>query len=113
MESQNLTLSHWEHSKELECPQCGDNNLHQGKCSVYWREKEDSTAGLQIQSNESREVSINLHVEGNPSDRRDGIRIEFWCEGCDVHPSLAIVQHKGKTFVYWEAWKGVKRFKNV
>jgi hypothetical protein len=37
----------------------------------------------------------------NPSSRRDGILIHFWCEHCEEKPVMAILQHKGTTFIGW------------
>jgi hypothetical protein len=42
---------------------------------------------------------------GNPSGRRDGLSIKFWCEGCkgvdeDIL-ELTISQHKGSTLLGW------------
>ena len=41
-------------------------------------------------------------VGGNPSGRRQGLRIEFVGE-CDHRWCLEIVQHKGETFVFAKA----------
>ena len=38
----------------------------------------------------------------NPSWRRRGIRILFWCEFDCPNAALCIVQHKGDTFMFWE-----------
>jgi hypothetical protein len=41
----------------------------------------------------------------NPSWRRDGIAIEFCCEGCGSIGELTIAQHKGVTLVGWREKK--------
>jgi hypothetical protein len=38
---------------------------------------------------------------GNPSSRRDGIAVRFWCEACKAKPELLIEQSKGNTYVRW------------
>ena len=43
--------------------------------------------------------SIDTDLKGNPSARRDGLAIRFWCESCDARPVLTIAQHKGSTLV--------------
>jgi hypothetical protein len=47
---------------------------------------------------ESREVP---NGNENPSSRRDGIAIGFWCECCPVKSELTIAQHKGQELVAW------------
>jgi hypothetical protein len=37
---------------------------------------------------------------GNPSSRRDGIRIGLLCEMCNVITHVEIAQHKGHTSVF-------------
>ncbi len=40
--------------------------------------------------------------DGNPSSRRDGLVVRFWCEGCGDDPiELCIAQHKGTTEIGW------------
>jgi hypothetical protein len=41
------------------------------------------------------------HRVGNPSSRRGGVAIRFWCEGCDSAPELTLEQHKGETHLHW------------
>ena len=45
------------------------------------------------------EVSIDALLEGNPSGRRQGVTIRFWCEGCAQRSVLTIAQHKGATLL--------------
>lgn len=89
----------------LTCPGCGHGNLHQDTVGVYHNRdartgKEQSVvvsghSGVAI-ADVPRAASLN------PSNRRDGIRIGFWCEHeCDV-PDLLIYQVKGLTFVRWD-----------
>jgi len=40
---------------------------------------------------------------GNPSSRRDGLAIKFWCEGCPAVLELTVEQHKGQTFLAWRS----------
>lgn len=80
---------------ELVCPACGGANLHHETLEWWTREREDGEASVQI---------LGKPITGasrNPSSRRDGVRIRFFCEhGCDV-PPLDIRQHKGTTYVSW------------
>jgi hypothetical protein len=40
---------------------------------------------------------------GNPSSRRNGVVIRFWCEDCDVISELTLEQHKGNTLLRWRS----------
>jgi hypothetical protein len=47
-------------------------------------------------------ASEDWQVQGtNPSSRRGGIAIRFWCEGCPFISELTLAQHKGSTEVEW------------
>jgi hypothetical protein len=57
-----------------------------------------------------RRMVITEHTDnnaGNPSQRRDGIAISFWCEQCGAgakgHPglTLTVAQEKGSTEIVW------------
>lgn len=59
--------------------------------------------GINIFS-ESSGSAIANDMNGNPSPRRDGIQINFKCEGCaSAGLTMNIVQHKGSTFFEWDA----------
>jgi len=82
---------------ELQCPSCGFNYLHQGRVEVFER-AEDAETGTRVVV-DSGKVEVDDSMLGNPSPRRDGVRIHFWCEGCKSLPYMEIVQHKGNTYV--------------
>lgn len=84
----------------LECHHCGGDNLHQTNCATYWRDSEDSEIGASTFSGKE-EASFCNSMNGNPSPRRDGISITFWCEGCNNISQLDIIQHKGSTYLDW------------
>jgi hypothetical protein len=84
----------------MHCPKCGSGYTHQTRVDVFQRDIEDAKTGLRI-SIEGTTTNISRDMAHNPSYRRDGIIIYFWCEGCgEDHPgfSIIIVQHKGRTF---------------
>jgi len=98
----------------LKCPRCEDVALHHHQVEVFNREREDSERGTDVMVN-GAEISINQSMYGNPSRRRNGIRIYFTCEFCDVGSdedgggipldpciALTIYQHKGSTYMHWE-----------
>lgn len=88
---------HHGHGAELLCPSCGFNYLHHDRVDVFER-SEDATQGLHIAVEEGG-LSVGTSLKGNPSGRRHGITIRFWCEGCKATPVLSIAQHKGNTYV--------------
>lgn len=80
------------------CPRCGGTWTHQERVEAYFR-REDAVQGMHVTVERSGCV-VNTGMEGNPSRRRDGIRVWFSCEGCpDIMFSTTIVQHKGQTFI--------------
>ncbi len=84
----------------LNCPQCGGECLHHENVQVYRRSSEDDDEGLHVAMH--RHVQLTTSMAGNPSPRRDGMRVMFSCENCPARPSLVIYQHKGSTYVGWE-----------
>jgi hypothetical protein len=83
----------------LACPICGETNLHHEALEWWWREREDAPSQCEILGAVLEgQVADRSH---NPSGRRNGLRIRFYCEfGCHV-PPLDFAQHKGVTFVEW------------
>jgi hypothetical protein len=91
--------------KQLVCPGCGEDYLHQGNVYVYSRAEDDETVVVHAISGDL--ASKNLFQNkgsGNPSSRRHGMRISFTCECCgdDGYWDLLIYQHKGNTYVEWD-----------
>ena len=98
-----MTEIHWldddyGSSPRLHCAHCGSECVHHARVTVFNREREDATRGL-------RAVIEHQHCQrfadqrGNPSDRRDGIIVELWCEQCSGASELRLAQHKGVTFL--------------
>lgn len=102
----------------LQCPHCGEAYLHQTDVAVFTRHDDaDQVKVTTVSDNgEVHEAVIANNVSLNPSPRRYGLRISFWCEHCDGGqtdeerengvtsnkvPDLAIYQHKGNTFIEW------------
>lgn len=94
--SSELTDGH----QTLVCPSCNEGFLHQDRVEVFDRQ-EDADTGAHVVV-EGGVVTVDSDQEGNPSRRRDGVRIRFRCGICAVVPVLTIIQHKGNTFVAWE-----------
>jgi len=81
----------------LECPACGGTNLHHEAVSV-WNREEDSVEGLCVRI-KGESVETLTSMKGNPSERRSGLSVWFWCEHCSIKSRLDLVQHKGSTYL--------------
>lgn len=86
-------------SAALMCPSCGCSNLHHYRVEVYARRLEDSATGMRAEISTRGSVTVNTSMAGNPSARRDGVRIHLHCEQCPALVELTIVQHKGTTYL--------------
>jgi hypothetical protein len=89
------------HSKilgaDLLCPFCGSDYLHHGKVEIFDRQ-EDNETGLHVSVDASR-VTLDSDISGNPSLRRQGLKIHFGCENCNGASILTLAQHKGTTYM--------------
>jgi hypothetical protein len=97
----------------LLCPVCKSDNLHHESVEVYHRVEDGSN--VRVTSVTGDEFSSSIMPEkmsGNPSSRRGGIAVAFWCEQChgEINGNvpyyydmflLQVIQHKGTTFLNW------------
>ena len=83
---------------QLRCPNCGENYTHHTTTHVFYRAREDAEHGQHVSAG-GPETRITTDMDGNPSERRDGIVIEFWCEICASLFEMRIAQHKGATLI--------------
>jgi hypothetical protein len=90
----------------LICPHCEDeeSNLHHNIVEIYNRE-EDAATGTHV-SVSGKHIQIDDNIELNPSPRREGIAVSFWCEQCCEASILEIIQHKGMSYMRWYNGKG-------
>lgn len=84
----------------LTCPLCGGDYLHHEIVEIFERE-EDREKGLHVVV-ENGQIKIDDVLTGNPSHRRNGLKIRFFCEQCPAKPTMIISQHKGQTAIGWE-----------
>jgi hypothetical protein len=90
----------------LTCPYCEaeESYLHHDYIIVYDRDGED---GDVLETVFDANGIINKQEQharrksNNPSSRRDGVAIGFWCELCAKTTELTIEQHKGQTYLGW------------
>lgn len=87
----------------LECPSCHEDYsyLHHETVEIFNPVQEDAKDGLHIKVL-NEEMHVDRALNGNPSSRRHGLTISFFCETCPARPVLCLVQHKGCTYIYWE-----------
>ncbi len=95
----------------LLCPCCGGTYLHHDTVFVFNR-REDAEMVNKTTVEGTRVVTevVEDRTSGNPSGRRTGLSVDFWCELCGVDKDgeptknmrLHILQHKGNTFMQWE-----------
>jgi hypothetical protein len=84
---------------ELQCPHCGGGYLHHGAVTIFSRPEEDAeSCAIEV---EGRSAVLRENASGNPSLRRDGLAVRFWCELCPIILELTLAQHKGVTLVEW------------
>lgn len=94
-------------TSDLRCPRCGGMQMHQGKVTVFNRNEDDETTLVTTVGNfNSLTGLVPNDGSGNPSSRRQGLVIEFDCEGCSTGDpddvlELTIAQHKGSTEIGW------------
>jgi hypothetical protein len=71
-------------------PGCGGWNLHHMRVFAYDRREDDERVLRTTIDGNGAELEWRANDHSNPSSRRDGIVIEFWCENCDCDPELTI-----------------------
>ena len=86
----------------LRCPNCGDECTHHEEVAVYSREEDAGWTRTEIAARTgacTQDASDEDDGRGNPSPRREAVRIALWCETCNGRFSLEVLQHKGRTYV--------------
>jgi hypothetical protein len=78
--------------------------------TIFERQKEDapSTALVVEPGGGISNISGCMAERANPSMRRTGLAIAFWCEECHGVSELTIEQHKGNTYL---KWRGVENLR--
>jgi hypothetical protein len=91
---------------QLMCAGCGGNSgvsyLHHRCVEVHERAEDEEYVRLtRVRGSSVTSELVPSKGSGNPSDRRNGVRIAFDCELCQRKYWLNFAQHKGQTFIYW------------
>ena len=92
----------------LLCPTCQQPYIHHTYVKIFERHLHEDGPSAVIHVNGFKDGKFVTHESSNsarnPSMRRDGIRIGFWCESCEHHIELTLAQHKGFTLMEFEVW---------
>lgn len=98
----------FDRDNQLRCPRCNDNYLHHVTTQVFTREEDaDYVDVTTVGPSDCTQVRFRNDETANPSNRRHGILIHFYCEVCSEEDRtddlvLAIAQHKGETYMGWK-----------
>jgi hypothetical protein len=91
---------------ELRCPRCGSQYLHHEGVTLFHR-SEDAPSAVRITvAGLSVTTDVVPSSSENPSSRRNGLSVQFSCEGCGGGSQadtieLTLAQHKGWTEIGW------------
>ena len=90
----------------LVCPRCCGESLHHQAVTSYDRGEDAELVIRSVLEDGSAKIeAVSSDRNGNPSSRRDGLSIKFWCEGCkgvdEDTLELTVAQHKGSTLLGW------------
>jgi|TARA_R110002020_G_scaffold344644_1_gene558813 hypothetical protein len=87
----------------LECPQCGEENLHHQTIKIFGRAEDGGTAYTEISADagDPKQTPWVDDFPKNPSSERDAIAIVFWCEHHEGNLTLSIWQDQGSTYYRW------------
>ena len=85
----------------LACPRCGEQNMHHGRVTAFDRREDEVRLTKTTVDRGATVKAIRARGSGNPSCRRHGLAIRFWCERCNRTSELTVQQHKGHTYFGW------------
>jgi hypothetical protein len=92
----------WGDKYVLLCPLCRSNFLHHEIVETFERNEDDKKGMHTIVTHEQVDVKYDS-LDDNPSSRRNGLKIKFFCEQCQKKlPTLVLSQHKGQTMMGWD-----------
>lgn len=98
----------FDENEHIKCPRCHEEYLHHSKVSVFTRIRGEDDPLIQKVSVGDTDVAVEIgdFAKDNPSGRRNGIAIHFWCEYCSEWGKgdmvLHIYQAKGNTYMEWK-----------
>lgn len=78
------------------CPVCKGFYTHHYAVVAYACEEDQKAVVTAIPTNKYAVEGFN--IPENPSARRDGVAVMFFCEECAARFRVTIAQHKGSTY---------------
>ena len=88
---------------EMTCAHCGEHYLHRTETRHYLRSEDSGTGTVVVTSPDGSYTMQAAPMDGNPSSRRSGLTVKFFCELCGKLSQLSLAQHKGSTSIRWTA----------
>jgi hypothetical protein len=102
-----------QYEKTIRCPRCRNLFMHHAGVDIFYRDEDDDVCFV-VSQNRNSVLTQTRSAPENPSLRRHGIKISFFCEEC--HSSgqhlpfpngreafkLNIYQHKGSSNIWWD-----------
>lgn len=89
----------------IACPYCKDpHGFHHRRIDAYFRKNDRDKHGPYVSIDYEKGLSKYdrfSSMDENPSGKRDGISIWFWCETGCPDSKLNIKQHQGTTYFEW------------
>jgi len=86
----------------LICPKCQGQYLQHDAITIFERDEEDAPShALHVEGGRLSKIEGAQADRANPSLRRNGVSVRFWCESCRAIQELTIEQHKGSTYMRW------------
>lgn len=90
----------------LVCPWCGGTTISYEVVTVFDRaEDAPHVRETAIEGDSIESKVVVAATSDNPSPRRNGVTLYFYCEDCDPGRdegfTLEIAQHKGQTLIKW------------
>ncbi|MBN8968584.1 MAG: hypothetical protein J0G95_09000 [Rhizobiales bacterium] len=108
MKTQSKTFKFQDYGSTLglSCPRCGSDYLHHTGAEFFERDEDGpSEIKITVEGGTVRTSVIPSTNSGNPSTRRHGMKVIFFCENCKGENGDAIemniAQHKGMTELSW------------
>lgn len=82
------------------CKNCQGNHLTARTVDIFCRTGNDSNRGVHTKTDLFyQNATIDSNLEGNPSERDNGLVINFDCENCEETTIIRISERKGHTYI--------------
>jgi hypothetical protein len=98
--SNKLEMEVLEDEVLLLCFWCNGDYQHHDRITVFDRGEDAATTKVtEVEGGSVTTLTLPSQQTRNPSSRRDGVAIRFYCEHCRGLTELTVEQHKGQSFL--------------